>query len=326
MLKRLPAEWERQEALLLVFPTIQKDWQHSLKEIQSAYLTFINIVKKFQRCIILCHNKSEIEKSFTCQDNLEFVQIVTDDTWIRDFGIIDFYEKKEKKSYDFIFNAWGDKFASHLDNNVNQNLYIHKKLQNKPIQIDFILEGGSIDSNGAGVLLSTEKCLLNKNRNAHLSKGEVLNTLTNLFGLKQIIMLKNGFLSGDDTDSHIDTLARFLDEKTIAYVKCYDKSDEHFKELTEMEKELEQTNFTLFPLPLPKAHYFDNHRLPATYLNFVFINNALIVPLYNDDNDTLVLKKLQNFFPKKRVIGVDASVFIREHGSLHCSCMNIYKH
>lgn len=326
MAKRLQAEWEKQETLMIVFPTIQKDWQYCLKEIQTAYIQFINEVKKFQKCLILCDKKAKIVHFFPDVKNLEFVEIITNDTWIRDFGGIDFFEDGVKKTYDFTFNAWGGKFESNLDNSVNEALHVKGILTSTLIKENFILEGGSIESNGAGVLLTTEHCLLNQNRNKELSKEEVLEKLKTLFGLEKVIMLTHGGLIGDDTDSHIDTLARFLDEKTIAYVQCENKEDIHFEELSLMEKELEKSGFELFPLPLPLPNYYENKRLPATYLNFVFINDALLVPTYNEQNDKKVLEKLQTFFPKKHVIGVDARAFIKEHGSLHCSCMNIYNY
>jgi agmatine deiminase len=324
--KRLQAEWEKQKALMVVFPTIQKDWQYCLEEIQKAYVRFINEIKKFQRCLILCDDKNKVTPFFKDLTNLEFFQITTNDTWIRDFGGIDFYEDGIKKTYDFTFNAWGGKFESELDNNVNEVLHVKGILTSPLIKEKFILEGGSIESNGAGVLLTTEHCLLNQNRNKEFSKEEVLEKLKTLFGLKKVIMLSHGGLIGDDTDSHIDTLARFLDEKTIAYVQCQDKNDIHFEELSLMEKELQKSGFELFPLPLPTPNFYKEHRLPATYLNFVFINNALLIPTYNEKNDKSVLEKLQAFFPTKHVIGVDARAFIKEHGSLHCSCMNIYNY
>jgi agmatine/peptidylarginine deiminase len=323
--KRLQAEWEEQEALLVVFPTNQKDWQHSITEIQNSYVHFINEIIKYQKCFVLCSDTKEVSSKFTPNNNLEFIPILTNDTWIRDFGGIDFYEGSVKKTYNFTFNAWGGKFDSSMDNQVTKTLFEKGYLKGELITEDFILEGGSIDSNGAGILLTTKKCLFNENRNNHMSENDVVQKLTNLFGLTKVLMLENGALFGDDTDSHVDTLARFLDKDTIAYVKCYDKDDEHFEELNLMEEELLHSGFKLIPLPLPQKNTFANHRLPATYLNFVFINGALIVPTYNEQNDAIVIETLKIFFPHRDVIGVDARVFIREHGSLHCSCMNVYK-
>jgi agmatine/peptidylarginine deiminase len=266
--------------------------------------------------VIICNNSNELKKYFNDFKNIEIFEAQTDDTWIRDFGAIDFYEDEKLKSYNFKFNAWGDKFNATLDNDFNKKFF-----KNNLIDIDFILEGGSIDSNGKGVLLTTAKCIYNPNRNFALTKDEINQKIKKLFGLKELIVLENGALVGDDTDSHIDTLARFIDEDTIAYVKCYDKEDEHYHELQRMEKELEKTDFKLLPLPLPKAHFFEGQRLPATYLNFVFINDALIVPTYNDESDFIVIDTLKKYLDTN-VLAVDASILIREHGSLHCASIN----
>lgn len=315
---RIPAEWEKQESIIVVFPTKHKDWQHSIDEIQKSYVVFINAIRKFQKCIVICDDRKIFDKFFTDFYNLEIANLKTNDTWIRDFGAIDFFEDNKLKSYNFTFNAWGGKFEANLDDEFNKKFY-KKKL----IDVDFILEGGSIDSNGKGTLLTTAKCIYNKNRNSHLKKEQIEEKIKSLFGLKNLIVLNHGSLEGDDTDSHIDTLARFISEDTIAYVKCYDRDDEHFCELNLMEEELKQTGFNLVPLPLPKAHYFNNHRLPATYINFVFINNALIIPTYNDHkNDEKTYKILSEHIKDRKIIGVDASIFIREHGSLHCASIN----
>ncbi|MBE0490752.1 MAG: agmatine deiminase family protein [Sulfurospirillum sp.] len=325
MAKRLPSEWEKQSALMVVFPTSQLDWQHSLAQIQASYVAFINAIITYQPCFVLCDDTLHVSSFFTKNKNLFFIDIQTNDTWIRDFGGIDFYENGSKKTYNFTFNAWGDKFMSNKDDAVTKQLFKRGILHGTLINESFVLEGGSIDSNGEGVILSTQKCLFNSNRNKHLTQTQITQKITSFFDAKKLIMLANGGLYGDDTDAHVDTLARFLDKETIAYVKCYDKNDAHFDDLEAMEQELSQTGFKLFPLPLPHAKFYNNHRLPATYLNFVFINDALIVPTYDDVHDASVLASLQLFFSQRVVIGIDAQIFIREHGSLHCSCMNIYE-
>jgi len=317
---RLPAQWEKQKSIIVVFPTNQIDWQHSLEEIQKSYVVFIKTITDFQKCIIICHDKKILDNFFTSYKNIEVHEIQTNDTWIRDFGAIDFFENKKLNSYNFIFNAWGDKFSSTLDNKFNTKFY-----KNNLVNEDFILEGGSIDTNGNGVLLSTAKCLFNQNRNTTYKKEDILEKLRAYFGLKDIIMLQHGSLKGDDTDSHVDTLARFIDEESIVYIKCYDELDEHFEELNKMEKELEKTGFKLIALPLPKAKYFQNKRLPCTYINFIFVNGAIIVPIYNDENDKIALDIL-NLHVKNRIIkSVDASIFIREYGSLHCASINQFE-
>ncbi len=322
---RLPSEWENQEYIMLVFPSIKSDWEHSIGAIQKSYIKLIKIVIKYQKCVVLCDNKLKTSQVLPNSKNLELIQIGTNDTWIRDFGVICIFNNKLLKILNFKFNAWGEKFEYEKDNGVNTKLN-KQNFFNAPMQdIDFILEGGSIDTNGKGVLLSTQNCIFNKNRNPKYSKMQILDILKSTLGIKKIITLKYGSLIGDDTDSHIDTLARFVDTNTIAYAKCYDRKDGHYDELKKMEKELKATKFKLLPLPLPSAKYFKKSRLPATYLNFVFINNALLVPTYKEQNDKIVIEILQNFFKNRDVIGIDASIFIRENGSLHCATMNFYK-
>jgi len=321
---RLPAEWEEQDYIMLVFPTPNSDWKHSIYDIQKSYLALIKTIIKYQKCIVACDEISKLSNILPKSKNIKLLQIETDDTWIRDFGGISIFQDDKLKILNFRFNAWGEKFPHTKDNLFNAKL---KKIgfYKAPMKdINFVLEGGSIDTNGKGVLLSTQNCIFNQNRNPKFSKNQILDILKKSLGVEQIIVLQNGSLIGDDTDSHIDTLARFIDEESIAYVKCYDKSDKHFESLSKMEKELKKTKFHLVPLPLPSPKYFLGKRLPATYINFIFINGALIVPTYKDKFDKIALDILSNFFPDRDVIGVDASIFIREHGSLHCATMNYY--
>ena len=194
-------------------------------------------------------------------------------------------------------------------------------------QEDFILEGGAIESDGKGTLLTTSECMLNFNRN-FLSQNETEIHLKYYFGIKRFLWLFNGYLAGDDTDSHIDTLVRFCNENTIAYVKCDDEKDEHFQSLKKMEIELQafkQVNgkpYNLIALPFPKAIFDeDGQRLPATYANFLIINGAVLVPIYNVPQDESALKILKQVFPERAIIGIDCNALILQHGSLHCVTM-----
>lgn len=322
---RIPAEWEEQEALIVVFPPKQSDWAHSIDEIHRTYLTFISKIAHFQKCLVICEDKKALATMLPSLQNIELIEMATNDTWIRDFGGINIYKNHKRRTYDFIFNAWGNKFEASLDNSITKQLFEEGYLEGKLKSLDFVLEGGSIDSNGKGAMLSTAYCLYEQNRNSHLSKKQIRKTLIELFGLKELIVLEHGALMGDDTDSHIDTLARFINKNTIAYVKCYDKNDEHYDELRKMEKELRKTEFDLLPLPLPSAKYFNDHRIPATYMNFVLINNAVLVPIYSDPYDAEVLAIFARCFPEREIVGIESSILIREHGSLHCASMNIYK-
>ncbi|MBE0495296.1 MAG: agmatine deiminase family protein [Campylobacterales bacterium] len=320
-MNRLPAEWEPHEALLLALPHEHTDWEPYLEEILEAYEGFLRAITRFEPVIVLCNDTKKAKKRLGHLPNLHLVQARFNDTWIRDFGPIDVEESGLMRAYDFTFNAWGDKFGSSLDNAITEFLHTQRVLTGTCKKIDLILEGGSIESNGEGVLLTTTTCLLNPNRNWALSKETLGEKLSQLFGLEKILWLDHGHLEGDDTDAHIDTLARFITPDTIAYVTCKDPNDSHFGPLKKMEEELKRTHFSLLPLPLPKPIIYDDHRLPATYANFIFVNGGLIVPTYNQPSDAIALNTLQNALPHLEVVGVDARVFIRQHGSLHCACM-----
>lgn len=196
------------------------------------------------------------------------------------------------------------------------------KKYSKIIMENFILEGGSIDSNGE-ILLTTRQCLLSKNRN-RLSQSKITQKLKKYFGARKIIWLENGFLEGDDTDCHIDNLARFIDKKTIVYLKCYDRFDTHFRALEAMERELQKLPFNLVPLPLPKAIFYKNRRLPASYVNFIFANNAMLVPIFGDNKaDKIALATFKKLAKNREIIPIDSNVLIRQGGGLHCLTMNL---
>ncbi len=325
-MKRLPAEWEKQEFAMICFPHFQSDWVYCLDEITETYIQIVTKISLYQKCLIICDDisrvKSILKNANALNKNIFLIQIKTNDTWIRDYGCIDMIDKDKIISYDFIFNGWGLKFDAFLDNKFNKKLYEKQILNTFLIKKDFVLEGGSIDTNGKGVLLTTKKCLLEKNRNPALSQESIELFLTNNFNLNKIIWLEHGYLKGDDTDSHIDTLARFIDEKTIVYAKCEDANDEHFEELQNMEKELKNSGFSTIALPLPSPIYFKGKRLPATYINFLFINGAVLVPQYNDEKDKEILDFFKSFYINLDIIPIDSTILIREHGSIHCATMN----
>ncbi len=323
---RLPAEWERQEFVMLSFPHSKSDWRCCLDQIISTYIQMIDKISLYQKCLVICDEISRVQNILNnagiLNKNIIFTQIQTNDTWIRDYGCIDVSDENKILSYNFTFNGWGLKFNASLDNKFSQSLYDKKIVDSTLKTENFVLEGGSIDTNGKGILLTTRKCLLENNRNPRFSQLLIESFLKNSFNLSKIIWLENGYLKGDDTDSHIDTLARFIDEKTIVYAKCEDKKDEHFNELNKMEDELKGSGFDLVPLPLPSPVYFNNKRLPATYINFLFINGALLVPQYNDKNDLKILDFFKSFYANLDIIPIDSTILIREHGSIHCATMN----
>lgn len=332
-MKRLKAEWEKQSAVMLAFPHRNSDWVEYIDEARENFLQIIRQITRFQK-VLLCVDVNDDEGMKMLQGldikNLQIVNIPTNDTWARDFGPISIEENNKIQLLDFGFNGWGLKFASNKDNQINQRLS-SMDIFDTPAQImPIILEGGSIDTDGQGRLLTNTQCLLEKNRNPHLCEKEIEDFLKQSLGVDEILWLHSGYLAGDDTDSHIDTLARFVNPHTIAYMKCENKNDEHYIELQKMEKELmdlrtkDGNPYNLLPLPLPDPIFYEEERLPASYVNFLFINNALLVPTYKDKRDAEVLSAFARVCSTLEVIGIDCSTLIRQHGSLHCVTMQIY--
>ena len=323
-MKRFIAEFEKQSFTQIIFPHSDTDWSEYLQEAEDTFANIINSIIKYQKCLVVCDDISRVKSHFKENENLFFVEYTTDDTWARDCSALSVEEDSDIRLKDFTFTGWGGKFDADKDNAMSDSIkqYYSKELDS----IDFILEGGGIESNGRGVILTTSECVLNKNRNHTLDSIRITQKLNETLGATEVLYLNHGYLAGDDTDSHIDTLARFIDEKTIMYVKCEDKEDEHYKELKLMEEELQdiaQThNFKLIALPMTEAIYFDDERLPATYANFLFVNGAVLVPIYGVQEDEVALRIFAETFKDKDIVPIDCSVLIRQHGSLHCVTMN----
>ena len=325
MNKVLLAEWEEQGAIIIAWPNDDTDWKYNLYEIEGTYIEIANQIADHQLLIILAKDYS-IKDYFTKKTLKNIKIILTDynDTWTRDYIGLSIKVNQGHSLIDFRFNGWGEKYDFKKDNSINTSLY-RKNIFN---EIDFnynhfILEGGSIDSNGQGTILTTSKCLLNRNRNSNLSKEQIETTLQQSLGIKKIIWINFGEISGDDTDSHIDNLARFCSEKTIVY------SAGNCLELKLMEEELKgialKNNYELVPIPLPKAILFEKQKLPASYMNFIITNQKVLVPTFCDANDEMALSILQNIFPSRKVIGINSRQIIQQKGSLHCLSMQIHK-
>ncbi len=331
MAYRLPAEWEPQSAIQLTFPHQNSDWAPHLDKVIPCFTEIAETISNFQKVLIVCHNKEEVEKHLKHipESQLVFAEIDSNDTWARDHGGITVEENGDPVILDFIFNGWGLKFASDKDNLITHKLFEKRFFKTHALyKVGMVLEGGGIESDGNGVIMTTETCQLSPNRNPHLSQDDIEESFKALFGAKKVLWLKNGYLEGDDTDSHIDTLARFCNSKTIAYVKCDNPNDIHYESLQAMEKELKEFKnlkgepYHLVPLPLPDACYDnDGNRLPATYANFVIINEAVLVPVYGVAQDNEAFDTLAKIFPDRKVIGINCFPLILQHGSLHCVTM-----
>ncbi len=331
MNKQLPPEWAPQQFVQLTWPHEQTDWVDMLDEVNQCFVEIARHIIQHQNLVIVCRDAAQIKTLLKEIDfnRITLVELPTNDTWARDHGGITVLENGKKVIYDFAFNGWGKKFEAELDNMITKTLYDKQLFYSNVTYrncLDFVLEGGSIESDGEGTLLTTSTCLLSDNRN-DLSREAVEKKLKEYFGLQRVLWLNHGYLAGDDTDSHIDTLARFCDVNTIAYVKCEDERDEHYTELKKMEEELMQFRtvsgapYRLIPLPMADAVYEAGERLPATYANFLILNGAVLVPTYQSPKDEIALKQLEIAFPDRKIIGINCLPLIKQHGSLHCVTM-----
>ena len=327
-----PAEWYPQSAVQLTWPHEQTDWEPILEEVTKCFITIAREIVKRERLLIVCTDEDEVRRCLGDIDynNIIFREMPTNDTWARDHGGITVFSDGKPTVYDFVFNGWGMKFAANHDNLITRTLAKTNTFEEDVDVINmqpFVLEGGSLETDGQGTLMTTVECLASANRNEYLNKEQLEYHLKDFFGLKRILWIENGYLEGDDTDSHIDTLARFCDEQTIAYVQCTDETDEHYEEFIAMEEELkafrtlEEKPYRLIPLPMADKIIWQGERLPATYANFLIINGAVLLPFYNSKKDEIARKALTEAFPDRDIIGIDCRALLKQHGSLHCVTM-----
>lgn len=328
-----PAEWVKQDAVLLSWPHENTDWSYMLSEVQECFVHIAEAISDDEDVIIVTPEPESVAEQLSHiahQERIHLYKIDTNDTWARDFGAITVKKADDFVPYDFKFNGWGLKFASDKDNLINRNLEKYK-IFSSPLSnhLNFVLEGGSVESDDRGVIMTTSNCLLSPNRNGQFSRDEIENYLKHEFGAEKILWVDYGELEGDDTDSHIDTLARFIPGNTIVYTKCDRVEDSHYEELEKMGEQIRTfTNadgepYNFVTLPLPDAIYDeDGLRLPATYANFLITNNSVLMPVYNQaENDRIALETMQKAMPGYKITGIDCNALIKQHGSLHCVTM-----
>lgn len=333
---RFMAEWEECESVLLAFPDSHTGWDYILEESQGQYRKIIDAFTSHGvKCVVIV---TDIErgKQILADLDLELVQFVEvnyNDTWTRDYGPLTVVRGERLRALDFGFNGWGLKFASDKDNLVNLNLA--KQLHILPDvyrnERDYELEGGSVDTDGKGTLLTTTRCLCSPNRNGGKSKEEINQILRDRLGIEHVLWLDYGALSGDDTDSHIDTLCRMAPGNVILFTGCRNVDDEHFEELLKMRAQLtlfrtmEGEPYNLVELPLPDPIYDeDGNRLPASYANYLVTPKMVFMPIYNQpQNDKLACDTIKIAFPDHEVVGVECLTLIKQHGSLHCATMQL---
>ncbi len=308
------------------------DWaRRGLRDSRTPFVKIAQAIAYSQPVYLLCRKKSDIDDLFCSKQNIIFIECDYNDTWTRDYAPLSADSSEGKVLLDFRFDGWGGKYEAELDDAVGR--YLGKKgyFGTTPIKrVEFTLEGGSIECDGEGTVLTTSSCLCNPNRNGGLSKEEVEEVLRAHIGARRILWLDHGYLSGDDTDGHIDMLARFADRETILYIRCDDPSDEHYEELSLMEEQLasfrtaEGKPYKLVPLPMCDAAYGDEgKRMPLSYANFLISNKAVLYPTYGDRHDREAGDILRGSFPGREIIPIPSLSLSAEGGSLHCSTMQI---
>lgn len=328
----LPAEWYPQSGIQLTWPHAETDWAYMLDEVQECFINIACEIAKREKLLIVAPEPEEVKSQLSGtvnMDNVIFLQSETNDTWARDHGAVTMIDGNSPALFDFTFNGWGLKFASDQDNLITRRAVKAGLLRGRyENRLNFILEGGSIESDGMGTVLTTSECLLSPNRNGQMNQVEIEEYLRSVFHLQRILWLDHGYLAGDDTDSHIDTLARFCSPDTIAYVQCTDTTDVHYEALKKMKEQLETFRtlsgepYRLLALPMADKIEVDGERLPATYANFLILNEAILYPTYAQaENDKKAMAVLQAAFPKYEIVGVDCRALIKQHGSLHCVTM-----
>ena len=337
----LPAEWHQQAFVQLTWPHRDTDWAPVLADAIHCFCEIAREVALREPLLIVAQDPGEAQAELTRHKipptGITIVQCPTNDTWARDHAFLTCLDRQAHKVvlHDFQFNGWGLKFAAQHDNQINRRVFPHLASLYQGAQVeyqnhlDFVLEGGSIESDGQGTLMVTTSCLLAPNRNNTLPPAAIEERLRQHFHASRVLWLHHSWLAGDDTDGHIDTVARFCSPTSIAYVKCDDPSDEHYASLQAMEQELQAFRtadgqpYTLFPLPLPDPCFdSEGERLPATHANFLIVNGAVLVPTYQQQGkDSEALAQLRRAFPDRQVVGIDCRVLILQHGSLHCSTM-----
>ena len=333
----LPPEWAPQSSVMLTWPRRDGDFARHFEAVERNFTAIAVAIARHENLHVNVAQDApglaaRLVAAGVPNERLQVYAMPNDDVWARDHGPITVVRDGKLLHLDFTFNGWGGKFPAERDNALTGRLITVGAWKAPVESVDFVLEGGAIEVDGTGTLLTTERCLLAPTRNPTLDKTAIEKVLRDKFGVSRILWLKHGDLLGDDTDGHIDTIARFCDAHTIAYQGCEDRDDPHYADLAAMAAELaafrtaEGKPYKLVPLPLPAAMHDpdDGRRLPAGYANFLIINGAVLVPVYGDaKNDAVALERLRPRFPGREVVPIECRALIHQYGSLHCVTMQI---
>ncbi|MGH8073282.1 MAG: agmatine deiminase family protein [Lysobacter sp.] len=332
---RFPAEWEPQSAILIAWPHADTDWADRLGEVEETYIALVAAITRFQPVLVCvadddvqAYARARLSSARIDMQRVRFIEVEYDDTWLRDSGPITLHGKDRFRLLDFRFTGWGGKFEARRDDRLVEALDNLDTFANNDRQaIDFALEGGAIETDGAGTLLTTWKCL--HERHPAVSREELDDRLAGWLQQDCVLWLDHGYLEGDDTDAHIDTLARFAAPDAIVYQACDDPADSHYAELQAMAAELASLRtrngapYRLFPLPWPQPVIDQDRRLAASYANFLIINGAVLMPAYGDPADDGAAAVLAKAFPDREIVPVPCRPLIWQNGSLHCITMQL---
>jgi agmatine/peptidylarginine deiminase len=331
----LPPEWAPQAAVMLTWPRPDGDFARHFDDVEANFVAIAVAISRHEEVHINyglnpAALRSRLIQAGAHPARLRVYQIESDDVWARDHGPITVIRNSRLVHLDFTFNGWGGKFSAERDNRITRGL-AEMGAWSAPVEtIDFVLEGGGIEVDGCGALLTTERCLLAPTRNPRLDRSGIEAVLKEQLGVERVLWLRHGDLLGDDTDGHVDTIARFCDAHTIVYQSCDDPTDAHYADLQALGGELAELRtrngspYRVIPLPLPAAIYDeDGRRLPAGYANFLIMNQQVLVPIYGDAQDEVALERLREVFEDREVIGIDCRALILQYGGLHCVTMQI---
>lgn len=332
---RFPAEWEPQSAVLIAWPHGGTDWAERLGEVEETYIALVAAITRYQRVVICIadadlqiYAEARLRSARVDLSKVRFVEVDYDDTWLRDSGPITLLAVGGFRLLDFRFTGWGGKFEASRDDKLVAALASAQVFDDATTQpIDFALEGGAIETDGAGTLLTTWQCL--HERHPQASRDELDAKLLGWLAQDRVLWLDHGYLEGDDTDAHVDTLVRFAPEDAIVYQACDDPADSHYAELKAMADEIAALRtcdggpYRLFALPWPKPILDEGRRLAASYANFLIINGAVLLPAYGDENDAAAVAVLEKAFPGRDIVPVPCRALIWQNGSLHCLTMQL---
>ncbi|MBQ8047570.1 MAG: agmatine deiminase family protein [Prevotella sp.] len=331
---RMPAEWEPQAFVQFTWPHAGTDWAPYLSDITETCREMVCAVSRYEP-VVIAAQEPDLVRQLLPEKTAFPVTILpcrNDDTWARDHAFITLVPTQEADSgalphlLDFRFNGWGDKFPADNDNRINRQLFDQQAFRGiyEP-HLDFVLEGGSIESDGEGTVFTTSQCLLAPHRNQPLQQRDIEQQLKERLHARRIVWLDHGQLAGDDTDGHIDTIVRLAPRHTLLYIHAHDTNDPHYDDLQALERQLRSLDYPgkrLIALPMPRPICDEDERLPATYANFLVVNGAVIVPTYaQEDLDKEACEAIGRAFPGRDIIPIDSRTIIRQHGSIHCMTM-----